>query len=159
VPRWLCVSSTLIIPDMMPHSTHWGQPAELGANFTNWPGSANPSTVVSFKQHDITSSRMEISHLGARRSVCKYYSTEKVTGRWNTVLFHRYFFSRDSKYFSTKFSQLDVRDHEHLTTIIHWVMLSARILKPFFLSYIPSKLQIPFALSPSFTHLVPPKEV
>jgi len=31
---------------------------------------------------------------------------------------HRYFFSRDSIYFSTRFAQLDVRDHEALPTII-----------------------------------------
>jgi hypothetical protein len=31
---------------------------------------------------------------------------------------HRYFFSRDSVRLSTKFSQLDVRDHEPLSTII-----------------------------------------
>jgi hypothetical protein len=31
---------------------------------------------------------------------------------------HRYFFSRDSIYFSTRFSQLDIRDHEPLPTII-----------------------------------------
>jgi len=31
---------------------------------------------------------------------------------------HRYFFSRDSVYFSTKFSQLGVRDHESLNTVI-----------------------------------------
>ena len=31
---------------------------------------------------------------------------------------HRYFFSRDSVYFSTKFSQLGVRDHEALHTVI-----------------------------------------
>jgi hypothetical protein len=31
---------------------------------------------------------------------------------------HRYFFSRDSAYFSTKFSQLGARDHETLSTIV-----------------------------------------
>ncbi|KAH9006212.1 hypothetical protein EDB86DRAFT_2794354, partial [Lactarius hatsudake] len=31
---------------------------------------------------------------------------------------HRYFFSRDSVYFSTRFSQLGIRDHEALSTII-----------------------------------------
>jgi hypothetical protein len=31
---------------------------------------------------------------------------------------HRYFFSRDSTYFTTRFSQLDIRDHEPLPTII-----------------------------------------
>jgi hypothetical protein len=31
---------------------------------------------------------------------------------------HRYFFSRDSVYFSTRFTQLAIRDHEALTTII-----------------------------------------
>ncbi|KAI9441595.1 hypothetical protein H4582DRAFT_1396800 [Lactarius indigo] len=31
---------------------------------------------------------------------------------------HRYFFSRDSVYFSTRFAQLDIRDHEALPTII-----------------------------------------
>jgi hypothetical protein len=31
---------------------------------------------------------------------------------------HRYFFSRDSNYFSTRFAQLDIRDHEPLPTII-----------------------------------------
>jgi hypothetical protein len=31
---------------------------------------------------------------------------------------HRYFFSRDSTYFSTRFPQLGIRDHEALPTII-----------------------------------------
>ena len=31
---------------------------------------------------------------------------------------HRYFFSRDSVYFSTRFAQLGIRDHEHSSTII-----------------------------------------
>jgi len=31
---------------------------------------------------------------------------------------HRYFFSRDSVYFSTKFTQLGVRDHEPLRTVV-----------------------------------------
>ena len=31
---------------------------------------------------------------------------------------HRYFFSRDSNYFSTRFAQLDIRDHKPLPTII-----------------------------------------
>ena len=31
---------------------------------------------------------------------------------------HQYFFSRDSTYFSTRFAQLDIRDHEPLPTII-----------------------------------------
>jgi len=31
---------------------------------------------------------------------------------------HRYFFARDSVYFSTKFTQLGVRDHEPLRTIV-----------------------------------------
>ena len=31
---------------------------------------------------------------------------------------HRYFFSRDSTYFSARFAQLDIRDHEPLSTII-----------------------------------------
>jgi hypothetical protein len=31
---------------------------------------------------------------------------------------HRYFFSRDSVYFSSRFAKLDIRDHEALSTII-----------------------------------------
>ena len=31
---------------------------------------------------------------------------------------HRYFFSRDSMYFSIRFSQLGIRDHEALPTVI-----------------------------------------
>ena len=31
---------------------------------------------------------------------------------------HRYFFSRDSVYFSTRFAQLGVRDHEASSTIV-----------------------------------------
>ena len=31
---------------------------------------------------------------------------------------HRYFFSRDSVYFSTRFAKLDIHDHEALPTII-----------------------------------------
>ncbi|KAI0295202.1 hypothetical protein BC826DRAFT_288243 [Russula brevipes] len=39
-------------------------------------------------------------------------------GRWRLYCVHRYFFSRDSVYFSTRFNQLDTRDHEALPTII-----------------------------------------
>lgn len=31
---------------------------------------------------------------------------------------HRFFFSRDSVYFSTRLAQLGTRDHEALTTVI-----------------------------------------
>ena len=31
---------------------------------------------------------------------------------------HRYFFSRDSAYFSTRFAQLNIRDHEALQTVM-----------------------------------------
>ncbi|KAF8504680.1 hypothetical protein F5888DRAFT_1657649, partial [Russula emetica] len=100
------VSINSIISDMMTTEPAGAQAGELGATKltgTNWPGSANPSTVESFVQHDIYS-----------------FKDGNITFLVDGTLYcvHRYFFSRDSIYFSTKFSQLDVRDHEPLTTII-----------------------------------------
>ena len=47
------VSINSIVSDMMAPGATGVQPAELGTKLTNWPGSANPSNVESFVQHDI----------------------------------------------------------------------------------------------------------
>lgn len=47
------VSINSIFSDMMTTETTAVQPADLGAKFTNWPGSAKPPTVDSFVKHDI----------------------------------------------------------------------------------------------------------
>ncbi len=44
---------------------------------------------------------------------------------------HRYFFSRDSDYYSTKFTQLDVRNHEPLNTIISLVDVERKDFEAF----------------------------
>ncbi|KAF8483730.1 hypothetical protein DFH94DRAFT_625730 [Russula ochroleuca] len=54
-------------------------------------------------------------------SLCCVHPTHSLTrSQVNGTLYcvHRYFFSRDSVYFSTKFSQLGVRDHESLNTFV-----------------------------------------
>ncbi|KAH9005692.1 hypothetical protein EDB83DRAFT_753461 [Lactarius deliciosus] len=43
---------------------------------------------------------------------------------------HRYFFSRDSVYFSTRFAQLGIRDHEPLPTIVTMATSNALISRP-----------------------------
>ena len=53
--------------------------------------------------------------------VAVLYAPDLLTGsQIESMLYcvHRYFFSRDSVYFSTKFSQLGVRDHESLNNIV-----------------------------------------
>jgi hypothetical protein len=76
----------------------------LGATkLTNSTWSANPTADDSFVRHDIY-----------------FFKDGNITFLVDGTLYciHRYFFSRDSAYFSTKLGQLDVRDHEPLNTII-----------------------------------------
>ncbi|KAH9067681.1 hypothetical protein EDB87DRAFT_1552902 [Lactarius vividus] len=67
------------------------------------PRSGHTTPVDSFIQHD-----------------AYFFKDGNVTFLIDDTLYcvHRYFFSRDSVYFSTRFSQLGIRDHEALSTII-----------------------------------------
>jgi hypothetical protein len=112
------VSINSIVSDMTTE-TAVVQSAELGAKLTNWPGNPNPPTVESFVQHDIYFFRDgNITFLVRDALCCGSCSLKRLQVDGTLYCVHRYFFSRDSAYFSTKFSQLDVRDHESLTTII-----------------------------------------
>jgi hypothetical protein len=73
------VSINSIISDMMPTEATGVQPAELGAKLTNWPGSANPSTVESFVQHDTYFFKDgNITFLVRDVLCCESYSLKKV---------------------------------------------------------------------------------
>ena len=97
------------------------QPAALGAESASLPAvsaDAKPTTssclrhdTYFFKDGNITFS-VSIALLYALDSLTR----SQVDGTLYCV--HRYFFSRDSVYFSTKFSQLGVRDHESLSTTV-----------------------------------------
>ena len=66
-----------------------------------------------------TFSRMEISHswcVDVRSSTPSLTVNSQVDGTLYCV--HRYFFSRDSVYFSTRLAQLGIREHEALPIII-----------------------------------------
>ncbi|KAH9175001.1 hypothetical protein EDB89DRAFT_429995 [Lactarius sanguifluus] len=86
--------------------------AEFGAQCTSLPGfpekaktprSEHTTPDDSFVQHD-----------------AYFFKDGNVTFLIDSTLYcvHRYFFSRDSVYFSTRFAQLGIRDHEALPTII-----------------------------------------
>ncbi|KAI0000981.1 hypothetical protein BJV77DRAFT_938604 [Russula vinacea] len=80
------------------------QPVDLGATkLTNLTSDANPTSDDSFVRHDIY-----------------FFNDGNITFLVDGTLYcvHRYFFCRDSAYFSTKLGQLDVRDHKPLNTII-----------------------------------------
>ncbi|KAH9005685.1 hypothetical protein EDB83DRAFT_753127 [Lactarius deliciosus] len=55
-----------------------------------------------------------------RHEMAYYFKDGNVTFLVDGTLYcvHRYFFARDSVYFSKRFAQLDIRDHEALPTII-----------------------------------------
>ncbi|KAN0130793.1 hypothetical protein V8E53_011468 [Lactarius tabidus] len=86
--------------------------AQFGANHTSLPdfpedgktpGFGNATLDGSFSKHDTY-----------------FFKDGNVTFLIDGMLYcvHRYFFSRDSIYFSTRFAQLGIRDHEALPTII-----------------------------------------
>lgn len=82
------------------------QPTVLEAMSTSVIGvsaDAKPTTNDSFLRHDTY-----------------FFKDGNITFLVDGTLYcvHRYFFSRDSVYFFTKFSQLGVRDHESLNTVI-----------------------------------------
>ncbi len=66
-----------------------------------------------------TSSRMAMSHFWCvvLYGIC-LQCTEKPQVDGFLYCVHRYFFSRDSVYFSTRFAQLGVRDYEASSTIV-----------------------------------------
>jgi hypothetical protein len=81
------VSINSIVSDMMTTEATGVQPAELGGKLTNWPGSANPSTVESFVQHDIYFFKDgNITFLVRDVLCCESYSLKTVAGRWHTLL-------------------------------------------------------------------------
>ena len=85
--RGSVVSINSIISDMMPTEATGAQSAELGAKFTNWPGSTNPSTVESFVQHDIYFFKDgNITFLVSGVLCCETYSLKKIAGRWHIIL-------------------------------------------------------------------------
>ncbi|KAH9006218.1 hypothetical protein EDB86DRAFT_697166 [Lactarius hatsudake] len=86
--------------------------ADVGAEHTNFfrfsegrqiPGGGHATPDDSFVRHD-----------------SYFFKDGNVTFLVGGTLYcvHRYFFSRDSVYFSTRFAQLGIRDHEALPTII-----------------------------------------
>ena len=60
---------------------------------------------------------------------------------------HRYFFSRGSIYFSTRFVELDICDHEPLPTVISLGDIELTALIASSPSYIPSEISSPLFIS------------
>lgn len=90
------------------------QPAVLETEPANVPATDDSSVrheTYFFKDGNITFS-VRVALLCAPNSL----TGPQVDGTLYCV--HRYFFSRDSAYFSTKFSQFGVRDHESLNTVV-----------------------------------------
>ena len=99
------------------------QSDELGAKSTTLPGagSSSSSTDKYYPRHDSYFFQDgNITFLVGKRSVVLYApgSIKMLQVDGTLYCVHRYFFSRDSSYFSTKFTRLGVRDHESLPTII-----------------------------------------
>ena len=98
------------------------QPAALEAQPASPPGlsaDAKPTTDDSFARHDTYFFKdgnitflVRVALLPPPDSLTR----SQIDGTLYCV--HRYFFSRDSVYFSSKFSQLGVRDHEHLNNAV-----------------------------------------
>jgi BTB/POZ domain-containing protein len=126
------VSINSIVSDTMTTGATGVQPAGLGAKLTNWPGSANLPTDESFVQHDVYFFKDgNITFLVRDSFVLCVQSTKKVQVDGTLYCVHRYFFSRDSDYYSTKFTQLDIRDHEPLSTIISLVDIERKDFEAF----------------------------
>ncbi|KAH9022416.1 hypothetical protein EDB84DRAFT_498482 [Lactarius hengduanensis] len=86
--------------------------AESGAKHTNRPGSSGGREIT--RGVHTTPGGSPIKH------DAYFFKDGNVTFLVDGTLYcvHRYFFSRDSVYFSTRFSQLDIQDHEALPTVI-----------------------------------------
>ncbi|KAI0295200.1 hypothetical protein BC826DRAFT_874787, partial [Russula brevipes] len=72
-----------------------------------------------------------------------FFKDGNVTFLVDGVLYcvHRYFFSRDSVYFSTRFNKLDTRDHEALPTIISLDDIERKDFDAFLSILYPEKFQ------------------
>jgi len=80
-----------------------------------------PSGTTTSKSTTIYPGTDGADHDGSFMRHNKYFFKDgNVTFLVDNVLYcvHRYFFSRDSTYFATRFDQLDIHDHEPLPTII-----------------------------------------
>jgi hypothetical protein len=95
------------------------QPTDNGARLANLPGNTNPTSEDLFVRHD-TYFFKDGNITFLVRAALLYASNSLTRLQVDGTLYcvHRYFFSRDSVYFSIKFGRLDVRDHEPLSTII-----------------------------------------
>jgi hypothetical protein len=92
--------------------------ADLGAEHTSLLEGKTPSG--SFVRHDeyfFKDGNVTFLVRGFRWFV---YMTVLMSPQVGGTLYcvHRYFFSRDSVYFSSRFAKLDIRDHEALSSII-----------------------------------------
>jgi hypothetical protein len=98
------------------------QPAVLEAEPASLPAvsaDAKPTTDDSFLRHDTYF--FKDGNITFLVRVALLYAPYPLTrSQVDRTLYcvHQYFFSRDSVYFSAKFSQLGVRDHESLNTIV-----------------------------------------
>lgn len=98
------------------------QPTVLEAMSTSLTGvsaDTKPTTNDSFLRHDTYF--FKDGNITFLVRVTPLYASDSLTiSQVDGTLYcvHRYFFSRDSVYFSAKFSQLGVRDHEPLNTVI-----------------------------------------
>jgi BTB/POZ domain len=90
------------------------QPAVLEAEPANLP--ASDDSFVRHETYFFNDGNITFSVRVALLCVHNSLTMPQVDGTLYCV--HRYFFSRDSAYFSTKFSQLGVRDHESLNNVV-----------------------------------------
>ncbi|KAI9508020.1 hypothetical protein F5148DRAFT_980543 [Russula earlei] len=92
------------------------------------------------------SSRLPKADTPFRRHHKYFFSDGNVTFLVDRTLYcvHRYFFSRDSAYFSTGLAQFDIRDHETLPTIISLDKIERNDFDAFLSVFYPSKLSDPF---------------
>ena len=109
-------------PMMSQAGTEAPIPGGLEADPTGVPaaGIANPTTDESTPRHDTYFFRDgNITFLVRKNSLmCAGNPLTRLQVDGLLYCVHRYFFSRDSVYFSTKFTQLGVRDHEPLRTVV-----------------------------------------
>jgi hypothetical protein len=97
------------------------QATALGAQPASLPGVSADATTTndSFARHDTYYFRD--GNITFLVRVALSYAPDLLTGsQIESMLYcvHRYFFSRDSAYFSSKFSQLGARDHESLNNTV-----------------------------------------
>jgi hypothetical protein len=122
------VSDTFPSHFQMSPSTSEAPGAQFGAYYTSLPdfpedgktpGVRNATPDDSFSRHDtyfFKDGNVTFLVRGLRRKAPDMLTSPQIDGMLYCV--HRYFFSRDSIYFATRFAQLDIRDHEALPTII-----------------------------------------